>query len=87
MAMCNLDFPQCEKNYKGDNTSCVLVLIMDKSLGQQDSNEYPGDVEVRIADTKNKEKPHKCNQCDYASSQASSLRRHLKTHSWEKSNK
>ena len=29
----------------------------------------------------------KCNQCDYATSYASSLRTHLKTHSGEKSNK
>ena len=33
------------------------------------------------------EKPNKCNQCDYASSRADTLRAHLKTHSGEKSNK
>ena len=33
------------------------------------------------------EKSNKCNQCDYASSYASNLRAHLKTHSGEKSNK
>ena len=33
------------------------------------------------------EKPNKCNQCDYASSDASNLRTHLKTHSGERSNK
>ena len=33
------------------------------------------------------EKLNKCNQCEYASSQADSLRSHLKTHSGEKSNK
>ena len=33
------------------------------------------------------EKSNKCNQCDYASSRADSLRTHLKTHSGEKSNK
>ena len=33
------------------------------------------------------EKLHKCNQCDFPSSQADDLRRHLKTHSGEKSNK
>jgi uncharacterized Zn-finger protein len=33
------------------------------------------------------EKSNKCNQCDYASSQAGVLRRHLKTHSGEKPNK
>ena len=32
-------------------------------------------------------KSNKCNQCDYASSQAGNLRTHLKTHSGEKSNK
>ena len=30
---------------------------------------------------------NKCNQCEYASSQASNLRRHLKAHTGEKSNK
>ena len=33
------------------------------------------------------EKSNKCNQCDYASSQASHLRAHMKTHSGEKLNK
>ena len=33
------------------------------------------------------EKLKKCNQCNYASSQAGDLRKHLKTHSGEKSNK
>jgi KRAB domain-containing zinc finger protein len=33
------------------------------------------------------EKSNKCNRCDYASSQAGDLMRHLETHSGEKSNK
>ena len=33
------------------------------------------------------EKPKECNMCDYASSDAGSLRKHLKTHSGEKTNK
>ena len=33
------------------------------------------------------EKSNKCNQCDYATSRAGDLRRHLKTHSGEKPNK
>ena len=37
--------------------------------------------------TDNVIKSNKCNQCDYASSQAGNLRQHLKTHSGEKSNK
>ena len=33
------------------------------------------------------EKLNKCNQCDYASTQANTLRAHVNTHSGEKSNK
>ena len=33
-----------------------------------------------------REKPNICNQCDYASTDAETLRRHLKTHSGERSN-
>ena len=33
------------------------------------------------------EKSNKCNQCDYASTHAFTLRRHLKTHNGEKSNR
>ena len=32
-------------------------------------------------------KSHKCNQCDFATSQAGNLKTHLKTHSGEKANK
>ena len=60
---------------------------MDQSFDQRDSNKRPGDVEVQIMETVNKEKSHKCNQCEYASSNASSLKTHLKMHSGEKSNK
>ena len=35
----------------------------------------------------NEEKSNKCNQCDYASSQAGDIKRHLKAHNGEKSNK
>ena len=42
--------------------------------------------EVLMRAIKNREKSKKCNQCDYASSLAASLRTHLKTHSGEKSN-
>ena len=43
--------------------------------------------EVLMKAKKNEEKSKKCNQCDYATSRAASLRTHLKTHSGEKSNK
>ena len=38
-------------------------------------------------ETHSGEKSNKCNRCDYASSEADSLRTHLITHSGEKSNK
>ena len=43
--------------------------------------------EETLDNTQHGEKQNKCNQCDYASSQASNLRTHFKTHSGEKSNK
>ena len=42
---------------------------------------------TEIVAIEHKGKSNKCNQCDYASSQAGHLRTHLKTHSGEKSNK
>ena len=60
---------------------------MDQSLEQQDSNKRPDGVQIPIIETDNKEKSHKCNQCEYATAHASALSRHLKTHSGEKSNK
>ena len=63
------------------------MLAMDQSLEQQDSNKRPDGVQVPIIETDNKEKSHKCNQCEYATAHASALRAHLKTHSGEKPNK
>ena len=40
--------------------------------------------EILEKKTDNDIKSHKCNQCDYASSQASALRIHLKRHNGEK---
>ena len=46
------------------------------------SNRYAGAGTLRRhRHGHNEEKSNKCNQCDYASSQAGTLRRHLKTHS------
>ena len=44
-------------------------------------------ISVTHLKTHSGEKLNKCNQCDFASSEAGSLRRHLKTHSGEKLNK
>ena len=44
-------------------------------------------VEIPKKTPNNVTKSNKCNQCDYASSRASHLRTHLKTHNGEKSNK
>ena len=44
-------------------------------------------IENHMNKKSNFTKSNKCNQCDYASSDAGNLRRHLKTHSGEKSNK
>ena len=47
------------------------------------------DYNLRISDNDKETgvRPNKCNQCGYASYNASNLRTHLKTHSGEKSNK
>ena len=64
------------------------MLVIDQNLGE--SNSSQGQANVKIATMKEAnsgEKSNKCNQCDYASSDPSSLRKHLKRHSGEKSNK
>ena len=50
-----------------------------------ENNDEKGDLRKHLK-TNRREKPNKCNQCDYASSRADSLRRRLKMHSGEKSN-
>ena len=51
-------------------------------FGLKDAN-----VTILKKTTGNVIKSNKCNQCDYASSHAGTLRQHLKMHSGEKSNK
>ena len=61
------------------------VVVMDKN---RLSDERGVNVDNPLRNTKKEgEKTYKCNQCDYAYSTKSSLRRHLKTHSGEKPNK
>ena len=81
--ICHLDFSQLENQIERDNTF-YMVQFMDQSLEQQNSNKKTGNVHMK---THIGEKLNKCNQCDFASSQAGNLRRHLKRHSGKKSNK
>ena len=67
---------------------------MDKSqrtLGMEQTLEHYDfglkDGKIPKKNTDNVIKSKKCNQCEYASSWAGDLRKHLKTHSGEKSNK
>ena len=61
--------------------------MMDQIL-DDDFYESRVNVDIPLRYTNNEgEKSNKCNQCDFASAQAGTLRTHLKTHSGEKSNK
>ena len=74
---CHLDFPQFETKITQDTTFLLYMLhctVMDQNL------ELSVQPQMR-------EKSNKCNQCDFASSYASTLKTHLETHSREKSNK
>ena len=60
---------------------------MDQNLQNYDFGLKDANVKIRKKNIDNVIKSHKCNQCNFASSRAGSLRRHLKMHSGEKSNK
>ena len=60
---------------------------MEQNLQNYDFGFKDANVKILKTNTVNAIKSHKCNQCDYASSQAGHLRTHLKTDSWEKLNK
>ena len=56
----------------------------ENNVNKEDSqNETENDQEKNLK-SHSAEKLHKCNQCDYASSDSSNLRTHLKTHSGAK---
>ena len=62
------------------------LVVMDRNLKDYDS--FGVNVDIPFRNTNNvREKSNKCNQCNYASSLKSSLKRHLKTHRGEKPNK
>ena len=58
------------------------TVIMKQYLKQHESNLKDANGKIHSG-----EKTNKCNQCDYDSSQAGDLRKHLKMHSGEKSYK
>ena len=59
------------------------MLVMDKNLEPQSKVSESNPMETK---TGHEEKSNKCNQCDFASAHAGSLRTHLKMHTGEKSN-
>ena len=64
------------------------ALVIDPDLGKISNNSTKDNEELSMRKiTKTKKMSQKCNQCNFASSWASSLRDHLKTHSGEKPNK
>ena len=56
---------------------------MDQNFEPRDCSKSTAN-QVSMRETEGREKSNKCNQCDYASSQAGNLRRHLKTHREER---
>ena len=69
------------------NTQPAQHLAMEPNLENYDFGLKDANVKSLKKNTANVIKSHKCNQCDYASSWAGHLRRHLKMHSGEKPNK
>ena len=73
--------------------------MMDQNVKQHESGKSKADINIVMREIDNAddlrtylqmhggEKPNKCNQCDFACSDPSSLSQHLKMHSGEKSNK
>ena len=66
-----------------------LVVMMEQNLENYDLSVNSVNIQAPLRLTKfvEGESSNKCNQCEFASLHASSLRVHLKTHSGEKSNK
>ena len=56
---------------------------MDQNLEQRDLGKNTANG-IPMRETGGREKSNKCNQCDYASSDASNLRTHLKRHNGKK---
>ena len=82
VAILHLNFLGLKLSATGDRP--FHLLAMEQSL--EHDNSMQKNFSERVARVQ-REKSNKCSLCDYASSRASNLRTHLKTHSGEKSNK
>ena len=78
----HLNFLSLKLSATGDRP--FHLFAMEQSL--EHDNSMQKNFSERVARVQ-REKSNKCSLCDYASSRASNLRTHLKTHSGEKSNK
>ena len=65
----------------------LQTLAMEQTLENYGFRLKDADVKILEQKTDNVIKSNKCNQCEYASSRADHLRKHLKRHSGEKSNR
>ena len=63
------------------------MVKMDQALGQIDSRKSNNNVKDTMTARNCGVRLNKCNQCEFASSHASALRSHFKTHNGEKPNK
>ena len=77
---------QLETGIARDSTVLINMLEMDLNFEQRGFGESAAN-QVSKRKTGGRGKSNKCNQCDYASSHAFSLRTQFKTHSGEKTNK
>ena len=66
-----------------ENDTSIKVSIKETKKGNTIHESSLANVKATMREKNNREKSNKCNQCDYASSQARKLRTHLKTHSGE----
>ena len=82
LAILHLNCLSLELTATGDKP--FHLFAMEQSL--EHDNSMQKNFSERVARVQ-REKSNKCSLCDYASSRASNLRTHLKTHSGEKSNK
>ena len=78
-----INFTQFEATIWAQHNTVAMEEQMDNyDFGLNDAN-----VKILKKIINNDTKSNKCNQCDFPSSQAGDLRKHLKTHSGETPNK